>query len=73
MCYNSILLREERMIMKDQRKEQLEELMLAFVANGGVVTVVKPNKAPKNALYFSRNIPGSIAHKGATKARIVGY
>ena len=54
-------------------KDQTAKLVAEYIANGGQVERVAPAKDPKIDRYSSKNIPGSIAHRGAQRAALVGY
>ena len=56
-----------------KQKADMKTAYEAFLACNGMIEVVPSKKNPKPDLFFSHNVPGSIAHKGHSKANRVGF
>ncbi len=56
-----------------KQKADMKTAIDAFLACDGMIEVLPAKKNPKPDLFFSRNIPGSIAHRGFSKANNVGF
>jgi|TARA_R110000803_G_scaffold55979_1_gene113076 hypothetical protein len=56
-----------------KQKADMKTAIDAFLACDGMIEVLPSKKNPKPDLFFSRNIPGSIAHRGFSKANNVGF
>ena len=56
-----------------KQKADMKTAIDAFLACDGMIEVLPSKKNPKPDLFFSRNVPGSIAHKGHSKANRVGF